>query len=638
MPKAAGSFDALLADELWTALAASLPPRSATALRAAARRAHSGVDAAAERLLAALLGERPGQCGLVAPQALALAWRARLGASSCEVTSVAIFAAERGLSACLDGLASRFSGKALLALRTHTHASRLGADASALHVAADAGHAEACRVLLRVAAEASMAAVGPPAWRGPLVALRVQTARQRTPLHCAAASGDLATVEALLAPLQRALGDGDDAAGPLARTSRDEWEAAQAELAQGLEDILVMPDHKQRACALVALQEEHFGLALRLTEAHVSFRCSDRAMTTGADLLSFACGLSGRSAAAVVAAALARGADVNGCGVSRGVPLAQAASRGSAEALELLLSRPELEIDLPAASCGRTALHLACQYGRAAAAERLLERGASATVEAPGGRAALYFAAERGSEACVEALLRRGNLHPQDVLRETAKHSTPLSIAARRGHVNIAARLLAIVGTSPSPGPRNGARRPRGTTACSHSRGVTPASGTPTPRGGTPRGDTLRSGAPRIPSASPSRPVSAVSSRAASPVASARRASSASSRAASPVTPARPGSTASSRAASPLPLAPTAPRIPLHDAVERAHSNESARQLRGAKRSPASQRRAMDRLAVGAPVPTSAGKSPSLAAAGMAYLTPRQPPRPPKLPGAFGGA
>jgi len=386
---------------------------SACAVRAAAVSTCRSVDASAQLLLVSRLLLTSAPAGFSPPLALATCWRARPDASIADLTVVALLAAERGFLEYLRALAARMEKGAVLEL----------SDAfgmTPLHVAASAGRADVCSLLCRVASEAH----DPPGWQGVVAALSRRTAKKRTVLHCAAAGGDCATLEALL--------DGVPS--------------------DAMQDLLSAPDRRQRPCALIALHEGLPAAALRLVQFH-SFATPvvDAAPATGSTAI-----LQDAGAALLVHASeaddaslarllLRRGADPNAARSSDKVtPLGAAAANGSVRVLQHLLDHGRLIVDLVEEGGGRTALHLACSLGQAAVAELLLASGANARLEAPGGRTPLYLAAERGSLECVEVLLRAG-VSAEDAVHMTARSLTPISVAQRRGNLSVADHLLGIV-------------------------------------------------------------------------------------------------------------------------------------------------------------------------------------------------
>lgn len=396
-----------LVDEPWLLLLSSCSWVSACAVRVAAVSARRSVDEASQLLLVSRLMLNTIPAGIPPSLALATCWRARSGASIADVTVVALLAAERGFIASLQELDARLERGALLEL----------CDAygmTPLHAAAAAGQAAVCELLCSLAA----AAYGPPGWPGIVVALSRRTSKKRTVLHCAAAAGDCATLDAILAAVP----------------------------SDAMQELLSASDRRQRPCALVALHEGETAAALRLVEFHKfsddeNAVASSRYRDAGAALLVYA---SEANDAALAAALLQRGADPNAARSSDKVtPLAAAAAHGSLGVLRHLLSRANVIVDHSEESDGRTALHLACHLGQAAAAELLVAHGANLRIEAPGGRTPLYLAAERGSLECVEVLIRAG-IRAQDALCMNSRSLTPISVAQKRGNLAVSEYLLAL--------------------------------------------------------------------------------------------------------------------------------------------------------------------------------------------------
>eukprot|EP00929_Paragymnodinium_shiwhaense_P046214 TRINITY_DN23526_c0_g4_i3.p1 TRINITY_DN23526_c0_g4~~TRINITY_DN23526_c0_g4_i3.p1 ORF type:complete len:425 (+),score=95.73 TRINITY_DN23526_c0_g4_i3:277-1551(+) len=202
-----------------------------------------------------------------------------------------------------------------------------------------------------------------------------------------------------------------------------------------------MTDSQKRCPAFLALYQANDATAGKLVDAQPTFQVEGPAREACIDLLVYACE---ENCEAIVAVILARKGDVNGARAADShTPLVAATLRGSTEVATLLLRQEGLVVDCADRLTSRTALHHACQQGREEIAEKLLLHGAKGGVTASGGRTPLYLAADRGSLGCVALLLKHRDAAAAaaDILRSTARYSTPLMVAQRRGH-DAVARLL----------------------------------------------------------------------------------------------------------------------------------------------------------------------------------------------------
>lgn len=91
---------------------------------------------------------------------------------------------------------------------------------------------------------------------------------------------------------------------------------------------------------------------------------------------------------------------------------------------------------------GKTALMVACHYGRPDIVAILLQHDADASQRDDRGRTALFYAAEQGHNAVVEALIQGA---PTIVTMQDINGETAADIAAERGHVKIAERIRGAV-------------------------------------------------------------------------------------------------------------------------------------------------------------------------------------------------
>jgi len=433
------TFFLALVGEPWLVVLAALHPTAAAFLRAASRSARQCVSEAGLLLLRhrlSLVAAAPLR-RFSHVQVLVTAWRSRPGASMADITHCAIFAAEHGLMEHLVSLAA--SPMSLEGTVSLGFLSDELSGVTPLHAAASAGQASICEFLLGESRR-----VGPSFV---LVSLARMTAKGRNPVHSAAVSGDLPTMEVLLSAAKEASEAIAEASAEAAIRARRPVVEASAAAAASVQELLLVPDRKQRSAALLALLEGHVEVCLALLQAlgPESFRRSpDNESSPGSAVASAASQLLVAAcecnAAAVVAAVLASGADPNFLSPAGQLPICACAVHGAKDALEVLLQSASLDVDR-LESTGRTALHLGCQLGHVRTVELLLTAGANPRLLAPGNRSALYIAAEHGSLSCVEVLLRVGGLAEADIYQPSTRLTTPLSAALRRGHAAVAELL-----------------------------------------------------------------------------------------------------------------------------------------------------------------------------------------------------
>lgn len=132
---------------------------------------------------------------------------------------------------------------------------------------------------------------------------------------------------------------------------------------------------------------------------------------------------------------LARGFDPNSVDESGQPALVIAAREGSQRAVDALLARPDLKVDLKNRS-GETALMLAALKGHAALVVRLLGRGASANQS---GWSPLHYAATGPDVGIVRVLIERGAA----LDARSPNATTPLMMAAQYGSEQSVDLLLA---------------------------------------------------------------------------------------------------------------------------------------------------------------------------------------------------
>jgi ankyrin repeat protein len=138
------------------------------------------------------------------------------------------------------------------------------------------------------------------------------------------------------------------------------------------------------------------------------------------------------------------------CGLGL-TPLAHAATRKSPQAVALLLNAGA-PIDSPRDEFGRTALHVAAEFGNFEVARLLLKRGANVRATSDGGATVLHHLMASGLPqtelgrhrqlVLAAELIRRGV--PADEAPPGLKKKTALMLAAATGHVDLVALLLEL--------------------------------------------------------------------------------------------------------------------------------------------------------------------------------------------------
>ena len=128
-------------------------------------------------------------------------------------------------------------------------------------------------------------------------------------------------------------------------------------------------------------------------------------------------------------------------------PLHEACEYGSKKIVELLLNKGALLLE--ADRDGVTPLHVACREGHVDIVKLLFRFGQDkkkGLVQAKDmhGSTALHFAVESGVTEIVEILI----LNESDPIAQKENEVTPLHIAARNGHIEIAKNLLQFKGPS----------------------------------------------------------------------------------------------------------------------------------------------------------------------------------------------
>ena len=153
---------------------------------------------------------------------------------------------------------------------------------------------------------------------------------------------------------------------------------------------------------------------------------------------------------AAVQALIAQGADVNAPGVDGATALHAAVHADRLEIAETLLKGGANAA--AADRYGLTPLYLACLNGNVAMIARLLDAGVDPNTADPGGETALMTAARTGVPAALRLLLQRG---ARVDAREPEYGQTALMIAVREDH-DAAVQVLIEAGASPNAQTRKG--------------------------------------------------------------------------------------------------------------------------------------------------------------------------------------
>ena len=145
--------------------------------------------------------------------------------------------------------------------------------------------------------------------------------------------------------------------------------------------------------------------------------------------------------ASTVEKLLARGFDPNSVDERGHVGLFIAAREDSPKVFEVLLSHPQVQVDITNAA-GETPAMMAALHGRAAWVGKLLQRGAQVNRE---GWSPLHYAACAADTAALDLLLQRG----ASTEVRSPNQTTPLMMAAMYGPEEAVEKLLAK-GADPS--------------------------------------------------------------------------------------------------------------------------------------------------------------------------------------------
>lgn len=125
-------------------------------------------------------------------------------------------------------------------------------------------------------------------------------------------------------------------------------------------------------------------------------------------------------------------------------PIHIAAATNSPELIEWLLDQGVAEIDDPIEATGLTPLHIAAKAGSSEAIRVLIKRSANTQRLTALGRSSLHTASEHGNAAAAITLLE--NMGIQDraelISMKDEDANTPLHLAARSGHIEVAVALL----------------------------------------------------------------------------------------------------------------------------------------------------------------------------------------------------
>jgi ankyrin repeat protein len=141
--------------------------------------------------------------------------------------------------------------------------------------------------------------------------------------------------------------------------------------------------------------------------------------------------------ARTVTGLLERGFDPNARDEKGQTPLYLSLREGSFKAAAVLLSHPQLRIDL-ANNAGETALMICALKGQTEWLQKLIDRGATLDSKGPKAWTALHYAASGPTASAVQLLLARG----AQIDARSPNGSTPLMMASRYGPEDAVQRLL----------------------------------------------------------------------------------------------------------------------------------------------------------------------------------------------------
>ncbi|UKZ88775.1 uncharacterized protein TrAFT101_004511 [Trichoderma asperellum] len=257
--------------------------------------------------------------------------------------------------------------------------------ATALHMAARNGHDKVLEVLLKNNAE-----------------IDLRTDQDETPLHWAAENGHVEAITLLL----------------------DKGADLEAKSRNGFTPLCIAVHHGEKASVELMIE-----------------RGADISVTACGGSLFFFAALSRN--AEVAKLLLERGFDVNFTGTNGAFPLWIAGPyyQGRDDIVKLLLKQGA-DVSQRHKYNNETALHYSTHWGNKTVVRLLLESGAEVNAQDRDGKTALHIAAKEGDEAVLRLLLEKG----ADASMKTKAGKTALKLAAWRGYEAIVRHLLDHLG------------------------------------------------------------------------------------------------------------------------------------------------------------------------------------------------
>ncbi|KAF3182641.1 hypothetical protein TWF788_005955 [Orbilia oligospora] len=198
-----------------------------------------------------------------------------------------------------------------------------------------------------------------------------------------------------------------------------------------------LEDHRGRTPLSHAASNGNEAIVRALLERNVNVNSLDNQMMTP---LLYAVSNGNK---AIVRALLERNVDVNFPDNQEMTPLSHAASKGNEAIVRALLER-NLDLDFPDKE-GMTPLLYAVKAGHGVVVRLLLEKGVNINYAKPTTGTALHHAIDSKQEQMVRLLLEN-NIDTDksaDINPRSKSGSTPLSLAAREGHLKVFQQLLA---------------------------------------------------------------------------------------------------------------------------------------------------------------------------------------------------
>lgn len=268
---------------------------------------------------------------------------------------------------------------------------------------------------------------------------RARDDREATPLHVAAAAGQVDIAMLLLASGSDVNAVTYQAEAPLHWAAlRNRHDVAEALLSHGA-DVDPKESYGRTPLLLVARETGDVDMARRLVDAGADLEAQDRFGATSLGLSAW------RGFADVVDLLLDHGAAIPSEPSAVQLMLGRATDRGLARLFRLVAERTT-ELDIPN-SQGGTLLHSAAAGGSTEISEVLLDRGLDPDARDRYGRTPLHYAAENGRTEVVRLLLDRGAAPDA---RSVAGWS-PLSAAEAFGRTEVE-EILTARGAAPGDG------------------------------------------------------------------------------------------------------------------------------------------------------------------------------------------